>query len=108
MAGNLAPLSNNGIPAGSQALARSAGPKAEAKAATAAFAELQAAQQQRAPQAVPQEAPAGNTRQIEKNDTAQQARRAAEESFLTRQDLAAKAASTPSPSAVGKNVDISV
>ena len=49
--------------------------------------------------------PSRQTRELQDAAQAAQARQAAESAFLTRQDLAAAAASASKPSSLGKNVD---
>jgi ribosomal protein S20 len=80
----------------------------DAKGATEAFAALQQAQPRR-PQAAPgREAPAQETRQIQQSNQSQQTRQVAERDFLTRQDLAAKAAAGPEQEPPGRGVGLNV
>jgi hypothetical protein len=69
----------------------------------------QAPQQRKVPAAADaRPAPAQQTRQIAQADQARQADKVAEQSFLTRQDLAAKAAAQPreaAPRSVGSTIN---
>ncbi len=127
MASNLGSVGSNGIAAAQSAVAslRSEAPTQNAridfqnavkalaqadksntlKDANAAVAEARQAQR-RVPER--QQAPAAETRQLQQDGQARQARQRENQDFLTRQDLLAAAVSPGRQTGIGRNIDIEV